>query len=177
MENEHVHGIPTSRTYLYVLIPNLHLFCFTNLPMHLITRDCMLRSTMSLKVKPSLYCAIGQSIKQSTAADENIPDYISDAGIPEIAFEKEFVSTVLTPYGSFPLFLADGLLLSILHEMKLTLISLESVAAAWYHAMLSGSRMQGPFGSTEAVNITGTAISPLVTWVRTMVKSRSSHAL
>jgi hypothetical protein len=26
--------------------------------------------------------------------------------------------------------------------------------------------MQGPFGTTEAINITGTAISPVVTWVR-----------
>jgi hypothetical protein len=30
--------------------------------------------------------------------------------------------------------------------------------------MLSGGRMQGPFGSTEAINVTGTAISPVVTW-------------
>lgn len=39
--------------------------------------------------------------------DENIPDYIS-GGIPEIAFEKQIVTTVVTPYGSFPLFLVDG---------------------------------------------------------------------
>jgi len=30
--------------------------------------------------------------------------------------------------------------------------------------MLAGPRCQGPYGSTEAVNINGTEISPLVTW-------------
>jgi hypothetical protein len=30
--------------------------------------------------------------------------------------------------------------------------------------MLAGPRMQGPYGSTESVNLSGTEISPVVTW-------------
>lgn len=71
----------------------------------------------------------------------------------------------MTPYGSFPLFLVDGNDPIIQRGDLLLRLCTESIAATWYHAMLSGGRMQGPFGSTEAINITGTAISPLVTWV------------
>ena len=34
----------------------------------------------------------------------------------------------------------------------------------WYNNMLQGRRMQNPYGSTEAINVNGTEISPLVTW-------------
>lgn len=36
--------------------------------------------------------------------------------------------------------------------------------AAWYAAMLKGSKMQGPLGSTESTHINGTYISPVLTW-------------
>lgn len=54
---------------------------------------------------------------------------------------------MVTPYGSFPVFLANS-----------------TVGLLWYDNMLKGPSMQGPHGSTEAVNINGTEISPLVTW-------------
>ena len=53
----------------------------------------------------------------------------------------------MTPYGAFPCALSN-----------------RSVAIQWYHNMLLGPRMQGPFGSTEAVLLNGTEISPLTTW-------------
>jgi len=34
----------------------------------------------------------------------------------------------------------------------------------WYNNMLQGPRMQSAFGSTEAINVNGTEISPITTW-------------
>jgi len=96
----------------------------------------------ALKGIPGLLASVNDVSK-----NENIPDYLGATGIREIAFEEIASTSVVTPYGAFPMFLAS-----------------EDVAAAWYHVMLSGGRMQGPFGTTEAINTTGTAISPVVTW-------------
>lgn len=73
--------------------------------------------------------------------------YISACGIQAIASQPVLHSTTVTPYGAFPVILAN-----------------QSVGLAWYNMMLNGPSMQGPLGSTEAVNTTGTAISPVVTW-------------
>jgi hypothetical protein len=40
--------------------------------------------------------------------DENIPDYMGATGIREIAFEEIASTSVVTPYGAFPMFLASG---------------------------------------------------------------------
>ena len=77
-----------------------------------------------------------------------IPDYLSSVGIPSIAFEEVTKYTTITPYGCFPLFLTGN----------------RGVALSWYLTMLQGPSMQGPFGSTEACNVTGTAVSPVLTW-------------
>eukprot|EP00042_Codosiga_hollandica_P019315 m.59418 g.59418 ORF g.59418 m.59418 type:complete len:517 (-) comp49239_c0_seq4:61-1611(-) len=78
-----------------------------------------------------------------------IPDYIGNTGIQSLAFmpNQDWRSDVVTPYGIFPMALSN-----------------RSVAIQWYHNMLLGPRMQGPYGSTEAVNLNGTEISPLLTW-------------
>lgn len=54
---------------------------------------------------------------------------------------------IITPYGSFPVMLAD-----------------RNIGLMWYLNMLQGTKMQGVHGSTESTNITGTAICPVVTW-------------
>jgi len=77
----------------------------------------------------------------------NLPPYLSAAGIPSIAFQEAIMFTTVTPYASFPTILADP-----------------GVGLAWYHLMISGPAMQGPLGSTEACNTSGTAISPVTTW-------------
>ena len=87
------------------------------------------------------------SVNDVTNGSLNIPDYISAAGIPSIASQTVLRQDVVTPYGAFPMALFNV-----------------SAAACWYHAMISGPRMVGPYGSTEAVNVNGTEISPLVTW-------------
>jgi hypothetical protein len=77
----------------------------------------------------------------------SIPDYLSATGIPEISFQQQQLNTVVTPYGAYPVILANF-----------------SVGLTWYLATIQGPRMQNPFGSTEGINISATAISPVVTW-------------
>lgn len=87
------------------------------------------------------------SINDVTDGSEDIPDYISAAGIPGISFQSIDRRDVITPYGSY------GLMLQNI-----------SVGLCWYNNMLQGPRMQSKFGSTEAINVNGTEISPLTTW-------------
>jgi len=79
--------------------------------------------------------------------NEEIPDYISAAGIQSLACQQVLRTDVVTPYATFPSMLIN-----------------QAVGLIWYHHMLNGPKMQGPFGSTEAVNLNGTLISPLLTW-------------
>jgi hypothetical protein len=87
------------------------------------------------------------SINDVTSGGQDIPDYISAAGVGEIAWQPVERRDVLTPYGSFGLMLFDL-----------------PTGLCWYNNMLSGPRMQSRYGSTEAVNVNGTMISPLTTW-------------
>ena len=87
------------------------------------------------------------SINDVTDGSEEIPDYISAAGIPGISFQAIQRRDVITPYGSFGL---------MLHNI--------SIGLCWYNNMLQGPRMQSRYGSTEAINVNGTEISPLTTW-------------
>lgn len=79
--------------------------------------------------------------------NENIPDYNGAVGIQSIAFEIVERTDVITPYSTFP-----------------SLLTNLGVGLSWYCNMLQGPRMQGYYGSTEAVNLNGTLISPLTTW-------------
>jgi len=102
------------------------------------------RTVFSAQKKiPGLYASITQV---TTKYNYNV-DYISACGIQEIAFQPVLYHTTITPYAAFPVILAN-----------------QSIGLTWYHLMLSGPSMQGPLGSTEACNTTGTAISPVVTW-------------
>jgi len=74
-------------------------------------------------------------------------DYVGDCGIQPIAFEEVTNVFVATPYAAFPVILANY-----------------SYGVAWYHKMLTVGRMQNCFGSTEAFNLTGSSISPIMTW-------------
>lgn len=87
------------------------------------------------------------SINDVTDGSEDIPTYASACGIASISFEEILRRDLLTPYGSYGLFLQDA-----------------SVGLCWYNNMLRGPRMQSSFGSTEAINANSTEISPLTTW-------------
>eukprot|EP01132_Coremiostelium_polycephalum_P011343 gene11343-13890_t len=92
------------------------------------------------------YPGLFASVTNVTTPGVN-PNYMSATGIQEIAFEQIETNDVMTPYGSFPLFLVN-----------------QSLGLSWYHNMLSGPSMQNPYGSTESVNNQGTEISPVITW-------------
>jgi len=76
-----------------------------------------------------------------------VSQYVSAVGIQEIAFQKIETTSLITPYGSFPVILADL-----------------PTGLVWYYNMLVGSRMQGPYGSTESISINGEEIAPVLTW-------------
>jgi len=93
---------------------------------------------------PGLYASVNDVAKYPS---ENIPEYLSAAGIQPIAFCPILWKDVVTPYGSWATFLANF-----------------SVALVWYDTMLDGPSMQNPYGSTEAAAVNGTEISPVITW-------------
>jgi len=97
----------------------------------------------ALKRIPGMYA----SVTDVCAAGQQPPDYISSTGIESISFNSVDRADVVTPYGSFPVMLADL-----------------PTGLTWYNLMLQGPSMQGLHGSTEAVNVNGTDISPVVTW-------------
>lgn len=68
--------------------------------------------------------------------------YVSACGIKPIAFQPITCMTTVTPYGAFPVILANT-----------------TVGLAWYLQMLQGPRMQGPLGTTESVNIVRTTLN------------------
>ncbi|CAF0823658.1 unnamed protein product [Didymodactylos carnosus] len=92
---------------------------------------------------PGLYASVASTVPNDTYNVE----YLSACGIQSIASEPVLHMTTITPYASFPVILAD-----------------ETIGLIWYLNMLHGSSMQNVYGSTEATNITGTAISPVITW-------------
>jgi hypothetical protein len=87
------------------------------------------------------------SVNDVTNGSQDIPVYISAAGVQEISSQKVERTDVLTPYGSFGL---------MMHNL--------SAGLCWYNNMLTGARMQSEYGSTEAINVNGTEICPLTTW-------------
>ena len=94
------------------------------------------------------YPGMFASVTDVGAVGNYLPPYISACGIQQIAFEPVLYTDVVTPYSSFPTFLSAG----------------PKLGLAWYKLMLDGPAMQGPLGSTESCNVTGTAISPVVTY-------------
>jgi len=94
------------------------------------------------------YTGLFASVTDVIAPPGENPNYVSNFGIPSIAFQPVTKFTTTTPYGCFPIFMTGE----------------THVALAWYLNMLQGPSMQGPLGSTESGNVTGTAISPVVTW-------------
>ncbi|RYY35038.1 hypothetical protein EON62_02815, partial [archaeon] len=87
------------------------------------------------------------SVNDVTNGSESIPDYVSAAGIQSIASQTVLRRDLVTPYGAWPV---------MAHNL--------TAGLCWYRNMLAAPRMQGPHGSTEAISVNGTEISPLTTW-------------
>lgn len=75
------------------------------------------------------------------------PSYVSATGISALAQQTVTDLSLVTPYGSFPLLLANL-----------------PVGLSWYNRMLQGAAMQNRFGSTESAAVDGSGISPVLTW-------------
>jgi hypothetical protein len=108
---------------------------------------------------PGLYASVASDAKPGTYD----VDYLSACGIQQIAFQPIEHESVITPYGSFCVIMAN-----------------ESIGLAWYLNMLHGPAMQNMYGSTEATNISGLSISPVITWdskITTVVAMLSSHLI
>lgn len=71
---------------------------------------------------PGLYASINNSTDPET---DTIIGYISPAGIPSIASQKDQYLDVITPYGAFPTVLFD-----------------KAVGLAWWRNMATGKKMQ-----------------------------------
>jgi len=71
---------------------------------------------------PGLYASVNNSTNSS---DNQIIGYISNAGIPSIAFIKLQELDVATPYAAFPLILVD-----------------QQMGLKWWKNMVDGKRMQ-----------------------------------
>lgn len=93
---------------------------------------------------PGLFASVNNSTNVTT---DEIMGYISPAGIPSIASQKEQYHDVITPYGAWPTILFD-----------------KAVGLAWWRNMVVAKKMQNPFGSTESTRVDGKLVSALVTW-------------
>ncbi|GAB0136373.1 hypothetical protein EsDP_00004674 [Epichloe bromicola] len=93
---------------------------------------------------PGLFASVNNSTNVTT---DEIIGYISPAGIPSIASQKEQYHDVITPYGAWPTILFD-----------------KAVGLAWWRNMVVAKKMQNPFGSTESTRVDGKLVSALVTW-------------
>lgn len=93
---------------------------------------------------PGLFASVNDVSSQGS---ESIPDYASACGVQALASQQVQRRDIVTPYGAW-----------------MTVLLEPAAGLCWYHAMLLGPRMQGPYGSTEAIAINGTLISPLTTW-------------
>ncbi|CAM1502473.1 Fc.00g044570.m01.CDS01 [Cosmosporella sp. VM-42] len=93
---------------------------------------------------PGMFASVNNSTDPET---DSIIGYISPAGIPSVASQKDQELDVITPYSVFPTLLFD-----------------KAVGLAWWRDMIVGKKMQNPYGSTESTRIDGEGVSALVTW-------------
>lgn len=108
---------------------------------------------------PGLYASVTSDAKPGTYD----VDYWSACGIAQIAFQEIEHGSVVTPYASFPVIMAN-----------------ETIGLAWYLNMIQGPAMQNLFGSTESTNVNGKSISPVITWdskITTIVAMLSNHLI
>mmetsp|Transcript_75347 Transcript_75347/g.176896 ORF Transcript_75347/g.176896 Transcript_75347/m.176896 type:complete len:233 (+) Transcript_75347:109-807(+) len=87
--------------------------------------------------------------------------YLSACGVKRVASQNVTCTDVVTPYAASPLFAIAAALQS---RNASTAEHWEAAAVSWYAAMLNGTKMQGPLGSTEASAVQADLISPFLTW-------------
>ncbi|TWU76020.1 hypothetical protein ED733_007185 [Metarhizium rileyi] len=93
---------------------------------------------------PGLFASVNNSTDPKM---DDIMGYISPAGIPSIASQREQEHDVITPYGAWPTMMFD-----------------KAIGLAWWRNMVLAKKMQNPYGSTESTRMDGELVSALVTW-------------
>ena len=106
---------------------------------------------------PGLFTSVNNSTNVTT---DEIIGYISPAGIPSIASQKEQYHDVVTPYGAWPTILFD-----------------KAVGLAWWRNTVVAKKMQSTFGShtrdlTHSLSLSVHAHSNFVYNVRSVWKYR-----
>lgn len=91
---------------------------------------------------PGLFASVN-----SVVTCNSNPDYVFDLGIKEFARVSVNRNDLVTPYAAFPTILANP-----------------EAGLAWYNHMIGQRWMQNSFGSSESINVAGTAWSPVLTW-------------
>ena len=98
---------------------------------------------------PGMFAAVTNVTDEVSFDQTHHVDYVSGCGIQEIASQPVQTNSLFTPYGAFPM---------MLHP------DTRNYGLAWYANTINAPRMQGPQGSTEAIWIDGSMISPVQTW-------------
>lgn len=81
---------------------------------------------------PGLFASVNNSTNVTT---DEIMGYISAAGIPSIASQKEQYHDVMTPYGAWPTILFD-----------------KAVGLAWWRNMVIAKKMQSTSATARRMN-------------------------
>ena len=86
-------------------------------------------------------------------ASVNAPDlsYLSLLGVQDVASEIGVENSVVAPYGTFPMLLADH-------------VSRNNTGLNWLRNILAYDKMLGDYGMTESYDTDTFAIAPLLTW-------------
>ncbi|GFG10024.1 hypothetical protein IFM5058_04716 [Aspergillus udagawae] len=93
---------------------------------------------------PGMFASVNNITDPATG---DVTGYISNTGIPSVAFLPQQELDVITPYSVFPTVLFD-----------------KGVGLAWWRNMAIAKKMQNPYGSTESTRVDGKGISALLTW-------------
>eukprot|EP00823_Brevimastigomonas_motovehiculus_P005275 TRINITY_DN383_c0_g1_i2.p1 TRINITY_DN383_c0_g1~~TRINITY_DN383_c0_g1_i2.p1 ORF type:complete len:474 (-),score=123.43 TRINITY_DN383_c0_g1_i2:327-1748(-) len=84
---------------------------------------------------PGLFASVNVPVPNTRPTPS--PPYLSATGIQPLSFEKVLSTDVFTPYGVYPVLLAQ-----------------QDIGIAWLAMMLNGTKMQNQYGSTESFNMT-----------------------
>lgn len=91
---------------------------------------------------PGLLSSVNEPVSGNTNGG-----YISNLGIAELAKERDMRQDVVAPYAASAMIAANY-----------------KAGLAWYWSMLTGPKMQGPYGATESISVDGQRVAPLLTW-------------
>jgi hypothetical protein len=97
-------------------------------------------------------------------ATGDVTGYISNTGIPSVAFLPQQELDVITPYSVFPAVLFDkGVGLAWWRNMAIAK-KMQSTSPSNYYLSINTDNDIDPYGSTESTRVDGKGVSALLTW-------------